>query len=136
MHVIVDSDGLIGISHTEDIHYPRLQNILHKLRGHAEFIYPATTIAEATAILQIRLNKPKTAKQIIELVKSGILHIESVDENILIMATLYLDKEKNKHVTLFDGVVAAVAEKYQTKVILSFDSFYKKQGFTLATELK
>lgn len=45
-------------------------------------------------------------------------------------------EERSKHATLFDGIVAAVAEKYQADAIFSFDKFYKRKGFKLASELK
>ncbi len=46
-----------------------------------------------------------------------------------------MDFKKSKHNTLFDAVVAATAKKYQADAIFSFDKFYKKQGFKLASEL-
>lgn len=136
MTVVVDSDGLIGISNPEDAHYLVSIRLLQKLKKlQARLIYPATTIAESTAILQIRLNKLDTADQIIEFTKSGVFHIEPVDKTTLVSAASFLNKNRSKHATIFDGIVAAIAQKHQADGIFSFDKFYKKQGFKLASEL-
>ena len=136
MIVIVDSDGLIGISNPEDAHYLVSVRILQKLKMlNARLVYPATTIAESTAVLQIRLNKLDTANQIIEFTKSGVFQIESVDKTTLVNAAFFLNNDRSKHATIFDGIVAAIAQKYQADAIFSFDNFYKKKGFKLASEL-
>lgn len=136
MTIIVDSDGLIGVSNKEDAHYAKANILLdHLQKNNAEFIYPSTTIVETTAILQIRLNKQDTVNQILAFVKSGVFIIEPVDQAILTAAIAFLKKDRSKHVTLFDGIVAAVAKKYNANAIFSFDRFYKAQGFTLASEL-
>lgn len=136
MIVIVDSDGLIGISNPEDVHYLISVSILQKLKKlNARLIYPATTIAEATAVLQIRLNKSKTADQIIEFTESGVFQIEPVDQATLIDAAFFLKKGRSKHATMFDGIVAAIAQKHKADAIFSFDKFYKRKGFKLASEL-
>lgn len=136
MIVIVDSDGLIGISNPEDAHYLICMRVLQKLKKlNARLIYPATTIAESTAVLQVRLNKSDTADQIIEFTKSGVFQIEPVDQAILVKAATFLNKERSKHATIFDGIVAAIAQKHQADAIFSFDKFYKNKGFKLASEL-
>ena len=136
MIIVVDSDGLIGISHEDDTHYHRCRELLNWLsQRNAELIYPATTIAESISILQIRLNSPKTADKILEFVKSGIFDIEPVDRTTLITATSFLEASRSKHATLFDAIVAAIAQKYQADAIFSFDKFYKTKGFKLASEM-
>lgn len=136
MIIIVDSDGLIGISHEEDVHYLNSIKLLQKLnQKKAKFIYPATTIAEATTLLQIRLNKLDTANKIISAVKSNLFDIEPVDQIILTNAISFLSSHRNKHATLFDGIVATVAKRYHADAIFSFDKFYKNCGFRLASEL-
>jgi predicted nucleic acid-binding protein len=136
MKVIVDSDGLIGLSNKKDSHYLDSVDLLGKLqKWGVELIYPVTMLAEATAVLQIRLNKQEAANLILESIKSGEFEIEPVDDSLLLIAIRYLQSSRNKHITLFDGIIAAVAEKYQADAIFSFDKFYKSQGFKLASEL-
>lgn len=137
MTIIVDSDGLIGLLDKEDAHYVSAQMILEKLaKEKTKFIYPATVIVESTTILRIRLKKPEVADQITRLLLSGLLLVESIDEILLKKAVSLLEeKGGDSHNTLFDGVVAAVANKYSADAIFSFDRFYKKIGFTLAEDL-
>ena len=136
MIIVVDSDGLIGISHEDDTHYHRCRELINWLsQRNAELIYPATTIAESISILQIRLNSPKTADKILEFVTSGVFDIEPVDRTTLITASSFLEASRSKHATLFDAIVAAIAQKYQADAIFSFDKFYKSKGFKLAPEL-
>ncbi|TSC88731.1 MAG: Uncharacterized protein G01um10145_757 [Microgenomates group bacterium Gr01-1014_5] len=136
MIIIVDSDGLIGTSQEDDAHYSNSILLLQKLtRAKARLIYPATVIAEATAILQIRLNRQETANKIFELVKTGAFTIEPINQEILTTAIRLLKTNRNKHATLFDAIVATVAQKYNADAIFSFDNFYKKKGFKLASEL-
>lgn len=137
MIIIVDSDGLIGLSNEKDVHYANAINILQKLnKKEAKFIYPSTVIAEATTLLQIRLNKSDIANRIIELVKSEQLIIEPVDQTTLINASLVLEEKRNKHITMFDAIVFVAAQKYKADAIFSFDHFYKTKGFKLAGELE
>lgn len=135
MIVIVDSDGLIGLLDKDDAHCLPAQAILLKLtKKDSKFIYPATVITESVTVLKLRLKKPELADRIVKLLLGGQLIIESVDESLLKVAVKLLEG-KGGHDTLFDGVVAAVAKKYQADAIFSFDQFYKSEGFKLASEL-
>lgn len=137
MIVVVDSDGLIGVSNSNDVHYANSIKILQKLnQKKAKLIYPATTVAEATTVLQVRLNKQDSADQIIEFVRSGFFRIEPVDQETLVEASFMMNKKRGKHDTFFDGIVAAIAKKYKADAIFSFDHFYKTKGFKLAEDLK
>ncbi|KKQ15191.1 MAG: hypothetical protein US28_C0021G0022, partial [Candidatus Daviesbacteria bacterium GW2011_GWA1_36_8] len=78
---------------------------------------------------------PETADAIMEYTKAGLFNIEAVNNEVLISAISFLDKNRSKHATLFDGVVAAIAQKYKADAIFSFDKFYKTKGFKLASEL-
>ncbi len=137
MIIIVDSDGLIGLLDKDDAHFLSAQAILLKLsKKETRFIYPATVITESTTTLKLRLKKPQLADQIAKLLLNGQLIIESVDEGLLKKAVDILEGQSgDKHNTLFDAVVAAVAEKNQADAIFSFDKFYKNKGFKLASEL-
>lgn len=136
MIVVVDSDGLIGSLHQEDVHYRNAHQILGKLiQREVKLIYPATVIVESVTFLQGRLNKPELAGEIIDLVNKDQFEIEAVDNRLLQQASLLLNLNKGKHYTLFDAIVAAVAKKYNSDTIFSFDKFYKSQGFKLASEL-
>lgn len=136
MTIIVDSDGLIGSLNPSDVHYLISQTILHKLsKKSARLIYPATVIPETVTFLQGRLNKPDLANDVIQLVNNNQLIIEPVDAVVLREASPLMNLKASKHHTLFDAVVAVIAQRYNADVIFSFDKFYKSKGFKLATEL-
>lgn len=136
MIIVVDSDALIGSLYLQDQHYKNSQEIRFKLaKNNARLIYPATVIVETTTFLQGRLDKPELAKQVIQLISDSSLVIEPIDKDILQKASKYMDFKSSKHNTLFDAIVAAVAQKYKADAIFSFDKFYEKKGFKLASEL-
>lgn len=137
MTIIVDSDGLIGLLDKEDAHYVSAQMILEKLvKEKTKFIYPVSVIIESTTILRLRLKKPQVADQIAHLLLSGLLLIEPIDEALLKKAVNLLgEKGGDSHNTLFDAVVAVIAQEQHADAIFSFDKFYKKNGFKLAEEL-
>lgn len=136
MIIIIDSDGLIGCLNANDTHHPSSQLILHKLiEKQAQILYPATVIIETTTLLQGRLNQPKLANQLIKLVNTNQIEIESIDREILQKSCAFIDIKNSKHHTLFDAVVATIAQKYHADAIFSFDRFYKTRGFKLAEEL-
>lgn len=136
MIVIVDSDALIGTLNPKDLHFRNAGQILKKLVGYkTRLVYPATVITETVTFFQGRLNQPKLAAQIVDFVKNGELSIEAVDEEILKRACSMMDFKKSKHHTLFDCVVMAVADENKAEAIFSFDKFYEKNGYKLASDL-
>lgn len=136
MIIVVDSDGLIGSINSNDFHHKNSLKIIDILRKkQAKLIYPATTIAESVTFLQGRLNKPQLADVVLNLVKENNLAIEPVDSNLLREASLIINLKGGKHNTLFDAIVAAVAQRHKADAIFSFDKFYKSKGFTLASEM-
>lgn len=135
-YVIVDADGLIGLSNEDDAHFSRAVDIVRKLqKKDVELIFPSTTIAEATAVLQVRLKKQHSVNKIFESIKLGMYHIQEVDQKLVEKGISFVEDGKTTHGTLFDGIVAAVAEKYNADAIFSFDKLYKSKGFKLASEL-
>jgi len=136
MTIIVDSDGLIGSINPTDIHYHRATRTLNNLfQKNSKLVYPATVIVESVTLLQGRLKNPGLAAVIIHLVDMNELDIEPVDVELLQKANIFMDFKRSKHNTLFDAIVVAVALKYKADAIFSFDDFYKKKGFKLASDL-
>lgn len=137
MTIIVDSDALIGLLNKDDSHYLEASKILAELiKREDKLIYPSTTIAESAAVLQVRLKKPDLAKEIVNLLLEDKLIIENVDEILLKKAAAFLKPGKeSSHNTLFDAIVAVTAKKHKTKIIFSFDKWYGKLAFKLASSL-
>ena len=136
MTIIVDSDGLIGSINPQDSHYIISQKILSKLiKNNSKLIYPATVIAESVTFLQGKFNNSVMAKEVLRLVTENLINIEPVDGKTLRKANIFMNLQGSKHNTLFDCVVAAIAVENNADAIFSFDGFYKKNGFKLASEL-
>lgn len=134
--VIVDADALIAQVNPEDIHHRKAIKVSKKLVDmNARVIYPATTIAEATAHMQRVLNSTATAYGTVELMTGPAVQVAEVNQRTLVKALEYFSPKTSKKNTLFDCIVASVAKRYEADAIFSFDKFYKKNGFKLASEL-
>lgn len=136
MIVVVDSDGLIASLDLDDKHYPTALLIHSQLsQNKARLIYPATVIVETVTFLQGRLNRPDLAAKLMNQVLENQILVEDVDKEILDQAVKLMNLRLSKHHTLFDCIVAAIAQKHQADAIFSFDHFYKSKKFKLASEL-
>lgn len=134
--VVGDSDGLIAILHEEDKNFPKAQKTIAKLvQNDARVIFPLTTIVETVTTLKRKLNKPELSAKVIKQITGGMLSIEDTDTKLLEAALTLFDPKGSKKNTLFDALVAATAKKLNTKIIFSFDVWYKKLGFKLASDL-
>jgi predicted nucleic acid-binding protein len=130
--VIVDSDAFIAYFDAEDVHAPRTLELLEMLAAQeVTLLYPATTIAEATTALQRRLKKPIAAAQLIAQVKAHEFVVEPVDADILDAAAVLFKPHGSKKNTIFDAIVAALAQKHHAQAIFSFDDWYEKVGLRL-----
>lgn len=132
--VIGDSDGLIAILNEEDKNHVLAKETVLKLLQHdAQTIFPLTTIAETVTTLKRKLNRPSLAARVIQQITSGKLAIENVDTEMLQEALKVFDPKASKQNTLFDALVVSTAKKLHAKVIFSFDKWYDKLGFKLAS---
>lgn len=67
---------------------------------------------------------------------AGAFQVEYISADIMKKAAEIFDaKAISKQNTLFDAIVAATAEKLEADAIFSFDDWYPKLGFKLASEL-
>lgn len=134
--VIVDSDAIIAQTNPNDIHHQKAKEISQNLINiNAQVLYPSTTIAESTAHLQRVLNSTASAYGTAQLMTSPDSQVVEVNKQTLIDALKFFSPTSSKKNTLFDCIVAAVADDNNADAIFSFDGFYKKNGFKLASEL-
>jgi predicted nucleic acid-binding protein len=134
--VIGDADGLIALLAEDDSNHEKAVRITRWcVEQHAEVIFPLTAIVEAVTTLQRRLNNPPLAEKVRQQTIEGKLVIDEVDREILKQASTLFNPFGSKQNTLCDAVVAMVARKYATRTIFSFDEWYSKLGFTLASNL-
>lgn len=134
--VIGDSDALIATLSEEDKNFPLAKAAVEKfVQDDTQVIFPITSVVESITTLTRKLGKPKLAAFTVEQIKKKSLSLEVVDTDLLNSALNIFDPRRSKKNTLFDAIVAATAKKYKTDVIFSFDEWYKKLGFKLASDL-
>lgn len=131
-----DTDSLIAILHEGDLHHKQaVATVSRLLQYDAQTVFPLTTITETITTLIRKLNQPDLAARVVERITSGTLTIENTDTDMLDVALKVFNPKGNKKKTIFDAMVVACAKKLDTNVIFSFDSWYTKLGFKLASDL-
>lgn len=134
--IVVDADAIIGQTDPQDPHHQKANEISQKLNSlEAQILYPVTAVAEANAHMQRVLKSTDSAYGIAQFMGSPETSVVEVNKQTLINALNYFSPTTSKKNTLFDCIVAAVAEEYKADAIFSFDKFYKTKGFKLAIEL-
>lgn len=134
--VIVDADAIIAQTNPDDIHHQRADSISQKLINiNAQVIYPTTVVAEAATHMQRVLNSNASAYGTVQLMTDPAAQVIEVNKQTLVNSLKYFSPTTSKKNTVFDCIVAAVAEEYKADAIFSFDHFYKTQGFQSAEEL-
>lgn len=135
--VIADSDALIAQTNPMDIHHKKASSISRNLIDlNAQVIYPVTVIAEAATHMQRVLNSNASAYGTVQLMSEPASQVVEVNKQTLVNSLKYFSPSSSKKNTVFDCIVAAVAEEYKADAIFSFDHFYKTKGFKLAEDLK
>lgn len=134
--VVVDADAIIAQTDPNDFHHQTAIEISNFLTDmNAQVVYPATAIAESNAYMQRVLNSTASAYGTAVVFTDPHVQVAEVSQETLKNALKYFSPTTSKKNTLFDCIVAAVAEEYKADAIFSFDKFYKSKGFTLASEL-
>lgn len=135
--VVGDADAMIAQANPQDSNHSKAVKIAQELvNSHVRVIYPVTAVVEAVTHMQRVLNSGETAYGTAQLMIDPAVEIVEVNKQTLTSAVNYFSFKISKKNTLFDCVVAAIAEEYDADAIFSFDHFYKTKGFTLAEELK
>lgn len=136
LKIIVDADAIIAQVNPNDAHHQTATKISEFLtRENAQVIYPATAIAESNAYMQRVLNSTASAYDTAVVFIDPSVQVADVSQETLKNALKYFSPITSKKNTLFDCIVAAVAEDQKADAIFSFDKFYKSKGFKLAGEL-
>lgn len=137
--LIVDSDAIIALFNPEDSNYSKAQILFESFyEQKTRLVYPATTLVETVDTIQRRLKKYQVSVQIAQLISSSEFttgSVEQIDGVCIKEAVKYFQEETNNRKTLADAVVVAVAKKLKADGIFSFDDWYQKLGYKLASEL-
>lgn len=135
--VVADADALIAQTNPSDVHHQKATTISQNLINmNAQVIYPVTVIAEAATHMQRVLNSNASAYGTVQLMTEPASQVVEVNKQTLVNSLKYFNSYSSKKNTVFDCIVAAVAEEYKADAIFSFDHFYKNKGFKLAKDLK
>ena len=132
---VADTDALIALNLENDVHHNKAKIIsAHLLAKGVTIIFPITVFPETITFLKRAANQPKKAHDINKKLQAGAFTVEYIDGKILNLATKYFDQADSKKNTFFDALVAATAERLKADAIFSFDTWYKKLGFTLVED--
>lgn len=135
--IIVDADAIVAQAFPDDANHNLAMTISKHLNTvHARVIYPSTAILEAITVLQSKLNSGATAYGTAVVFTDPYIEVAEIGHKDIQNAVEYFSPAGSKKHTLFDCIIAAIAEKNNADAIFSFDTFYKTKGFTLASELE
>ena len=136
LKIVVDSDAIIAQLKEDDTNHLLAKKISDLLVStNADVIFPMSAILESTAFMQRVLSSGASAYGTALTFTDPNVKVVEINQELLRKAVGYFDPKGSKKNTLFDCIVAAVAEEEQADAIFSFDHFYKAKGFTLINEL-
>lgn len=133
---IADADALIALTLEKDPNHQKALDISKKLLSKGvSVVFPVTVFPEAITSLKRAAGQPEKAHLINKQLQQGVYTVEYIDEETLEKASMLFNNANSKQNTFFDCLVAATAKKLGASTIFSFDKWYKKLGFKLASEL-
>ena len=136
LKIVVDSDAIIAQLKEDDTNHLLAKKISDLLVStNADVIFPMSAILESTAFMQRVLSSGASAYGTALTFTDPNVKVVEINQELLRKAVGYFDPKGSKKNTLFDCIVAAVAEEEQADAIFSFDHFYKAKRFTLINEL-
>lgn len=134
--IVVDADAIIAQTNPEDVFHQSANAISQVLINlNARILYPITAIVEANAHIQRVLNDSASAYETAVFMGSPVPEVVETNKQTLLNALDYFSSSTSKKNTLLDCIVAAIAKEYKADAIFSYDKFYKRNGFKLASEL-
>jgi len=135
--IVGDADAIVAQANPDDVHHNKAIVISNNLKDNdAQVIYPVTAVLEAATHIQRVLNSTASAYSTAIVFADPHVQVVEVNQETLRHAISYFSSKTSKKNTLFDCVVAAIADRYKADAIFSFDRFYEKRGFKLASALK
>lgn len=135
--VLVDADALVALAKTNDSNHEKavkLSGALQKI-GATCYLSPFT-VAEAATVLSYKASHKDAKKFLTQIRKLDIPTLE-LSERHKNLPDNWFFKQNKKGTSYFDCYNMALLERYKKQLvaIFSFDSVYKRNGFTLAEDL-
>lgn len=134
--VIVDTDALVGLIHTDDTLHTRCVAVATYLeKNNFATVIPGPIILEAATVLSKdkTIKRPDLAKRLLQ--DYARLTPPSLDARVFPELARAYDPLSSRKNTPFDFFVLTAAYAQNITIVFSFDVFYKKHGLTLAEEL-
>lgn len=145
--VIGDADVLVAIADPLDDHHARTKKLLRGLIQHrARAFFPITAVCEAITVLQSKRVKrgeswvvrPEEAKYLVEKIQSGAVPLLPISKEMFLLALKTYEQENLAYTignTLFDALVAAIANQHRADAVFSFDHWYIQMSLKAAYEV-
>lgn len=134
--VVVDADVIVAQTDRRDLHHETVLRLSQSLVDQkALVLYPATAIAEANAHVQRVIGDSQIAYQMLLAFQDIKARIVPINQKIIGNAIKFFSPKTSKKNTFFDCIIASTAQECKADAIFSFDKFYQKNGFKLASEL-
>src|SRR3989344_9418094 len=135
--VVVDADAIIAQADPNDKHHQTATAISESLvKRNAQVVYPVTAITESNAYMQRVLNSTASAYGTAVIFTDPSVQVAEVNQEVIKSALKYFNPKTSKKNTLFDDIISAIAKEKQADAIFSFDKFYPRNGFKLASDLQ
>lgn len=135
---LVDSDAFVALSKNDDSNSAKAQQILNILKLQKTKLYTSNYVfSESITVISKKVGY-LAALSFIEVMKSSKNPFSFIwiDETIENMALEIFKQQTSKNVSFVDCTNMALLRHDQINAIFSFDESYRKNGFTLANQLK
>lgn len=136
--ILVDADALVALAKTNDSNHKIAVKLNDKLQKFGvSYYFSPFTVAEAATVLSYKTTH-ESAKKFLRQIRKLDIPVFELPEKHSGLPDKWFLKQKKKGISYFDCYNMALLEKYKKLLvaIFSFDSIYKRSGFTLVEDLK
>jgi len=136
--VLVDADALVALAKINDSNHTKAVDLGNKLqKTGAAYCLSPFTVAEAVTVLSYKVSH-QAAKKFLKQVRELDIPVFELPENYKELPDNWFFKQTKKGISYFDCYNMALLDRYEEQLaaIFSFDLIYKRNGFTLASDLK
>lgn len=136
--ILVDADVLVALAKTNDSNHKQATELSDKLQKiGVSYYFSPFTVAEAATVLSYKVSH-QSAKKFLKQVRKLDIPLLELPEKYSTLADKWFLKQKKKGTSYFDCYNMALLDRYENQLgaVFSFDSIYKKNGFTLLENLK
>ncbi len=136
--VLVDADALVALAKIDDSNHEKAANLATKFqRVGVSYCFSPFTVAEAATVLSYKTTH-QSAKEFLKQIRELDIPTIELPEKYKELADDWFLKQNKKGTSYFDCCNMALLERYKKQLvaIFSFDSIYKRNGFTLLEDWK